>query len=94
MALFSYYNVSYYAHPVENCVVAKGYIRNESNRSYTTAVFLAKIFNGSETVGSAYIKLHGFETKKTKAFEVKFENALAVDMPKISRCEIFMESAF
>jgi hypothetical protein len=94
MIAFSYYNIKYAKHPVEKWVVAKGEIRNETNKNCSTAVFRIKLYVEDACIGAAIIKLSGFRAKSSKTFEVMIDGAHNKMIPKINRCEILFESAY
>ena len=91
---FTCYNVQYHRHQVEDWIIAKGDITNESNKNYSTAVFKAKIFSGEMSIGSAVIKIHGFRSKMTRPFEAVFEGSTHLLIPKISKLELYLESVY
>jgi len=94
MINFSYYNIKFSKHPVEKWVVVNGDIRNETDKSCSTAVFRIKIYVENECLGSGILKLPGFRAKSTKSFEVMVEGVHHQMISKISRCEILFETAY
>jgi len=94
MINFSYYSIKFSKHPVEKWVVVSGDIRNETDKSCSTAVFRIKIYVENECLGSGILKLPGFRAKSTKSFEVMVEGVHHQMISKISRCEILFETAY
>ena len=94
MLSYSSYNIQFKRHPIENWIVVSGEIRNDTNKSYSTAVFRLKVFVGRECLGSALIKLRGFRAKATKDFEVLVEGVHRDLLSQIARHEILFESGY
>jgi hypothetical protein len=94
MINYSYYNIKFKPHPVEQWIVVEGEIRNESPRNYHTAVFRLKLFAGQECLGAGVVKMHGFHAKATKSFEVLVEGVHKDTMSKIHHCEISLEAVY
>jgi len=94
MINFSYYNIKYRSHPIEQWMVVAGDIRNESSKDCHTAVFRLKLFVGQECIGSAILKVHGFNAKTTKSFEVLVEGVHKDMISKIRHCEISFEAVY
>ncbi len=91
MVVFSCYNIKFHTHPTEGWVMATGEIRNDSPKSYNTAVFRAHLFRGDEPMGSSLIKIEGFRAKRTKPFQTTFVNVHHSLIPKITKCDILLE---
>jgi hypothetical protein len=94
MLSYSTYNIQFKKHPVEDCVVVSGEIRNDTNKNYNTAVFRLQVFVGHECIGASLIKLRGFRSRATRDFEVLVEGVHRDLLSKIARCEILFESAY
>lgn len=92
MISFSSYNIKYHTHPTEGWIMATGELRNESFKSYNTAVFRAHIFKGDEPMGSALIKINGFRTRMTKPFVATFAGVHHSLISRITRCDILLEA--
>jgi hypothetical protein len=93
MLTFAYYNLKYQKHPVEDWIVVKGEIRNESTGNFNLAVFRVLLSSGQQVFGSAILKVAGFRARATKSFEVMVDGAHHEMIPRITKCEILFESA-
>jgi len=91
---YSCYNIRYNKHVVEDWVTVTGEIRNETSKNFNTAVFKITLYVGTEPLGSALIKLRGFRSKSSKAFDVIVEGVHYELMHKITKHEIMFESAY
>jgi len=93
MLTFAYYNLKYQKHPVEQWIVVKGEIRNESAGNFNLAVFRVLLYAGQQVFGSAILKMAGFRARATKSFEVMVDGAHYEMISNITKCEILFESA-
>lgn len=94
MIAFTYYNIKFSKHPVEKWVVVNGDIRNDSDKTCTTAVFRIKIYVENECLGSGILKLPGFRARSTKPFQIMVEGVHHKMISKITRCEILFETSY
>lgn len=94
MISYSYYNIKYKTHPVEQWIVVTGEMRNESAKNFHTAVFRIKLYAGQECLGGGVLKVHGFNAKTTKPFEVLVEGVHKDMISKIQHCEFSLEAVY
>ena len=94
MLAYTYYNVKYAKHPVEKWVVVTGDVRNETNKTYSTAVFRIKIYVENDCLGSGILKIPGFRANSVKSFEIMVEGVHHQMITRITRCEILFETAY
>jgi len=93
MQNFACYNLKYQKHAVENWIVIKGEIRNESSGNFNLVVFRVLLYSGVQVLGSAILKVAGFRARATKSFEVMVDGAHHEMIPRITKCEVLFESA-
>lgn len=91
--LFTFYNIIY-KKSIEDWIVVTGEIANESRKNYTTAVFRLVVFDREHAIGTGFFKISNFRSRGIKNFEVLIFGLHHRFIPKISRCDIMMESGY
>jgi len=91
---FSAYNVDYRRASIEDWVVVTGEIRNDSKKNFATAIFRIVLFDKRKTLGTGFIKIHGFRINAIKRFEVSIEGLHYKFISSIVRHELVLESAY
>jgi hypothetical protein len=75
-------------------IFMSGEIANNSNKSYTSAVFRLSVFERSFLLWTGVIRVRNFRKRQTRPFDVLMEGLGREFMPRISRYEIFFESGY
>lgn len=91
---FSYYNVQFKKHNVDNCAVVVGEITNETTRDYNTAVFRISVFERQQLIANGFIKIKGFKRKRTKSFETALKELPYNLLPQNVKYDIQFESGY
>ena len=94
MIAFTAYNIKFEKHPIEKWIIVSGDIRNETDKTCTTAVFKVKVYIGDECLGSAILKLPGFRSRSTRTFDVMVEGVHHKFISKITKCEVLFETSY
>ena len=76
-------------------LIARGEIRNSSNKFFASAVFELVLFTRNVPIGSAKILINGFSPNQSRTFEKQFSD-LNYDrvMKDMTNYEIYSESGY
>ena len=92
---FSYSDIKFKKHEMENWLVVSGEVINNSNKNYSSVAFKLTLFTGNTPIGTTALTINGFTAGQVRPFESQFYD---LDYQLISntklRCEIFAEQAY
>jgi hypothetical protein len=91
---FIYSNIEYKKHPEEDSIIVTGEITNDAGKHYNTVVFRMILFIRAIPVANVNFVVRNFYANQTKPFEVRVPELSYKLISRISRCEIYPESAY
>jgi len=91
---FLYSNIEFKKDEEENTLIVKGEILNDSGRHYNTVVFRMILFIKAIPVANINFVIHNFHINQLRPFEVRVPELDYRLITRITRCEIYPESAY
>ncbi|MCX7661169.1 MAG: hypothetical protein N2Z79_00620 [Candidatus Omnitrophica bacterium] len=91
---FLFSKVKFKRNETDNRLVAEGEITNNSGRSYNTVVFRLVVFVREIPIGNITFSIKNFRVGQTRNFAKEVEELDYNMISKITRYEVFTESAY
>jgi hypothetical protein len=91
---FAFSNIKFKKHETESWLVVTGDTTNNSDKSYSSALFRVTLFTKNTPIGHTNFTVNGFSSGQTRSFVVEFYDLDYKLLSSKLRCEIFAEHAY